>query len=89
MLLSDLYPKIRDAPVGKSGARVVGIAKGAGMVEPKLATMLVYILTGTLLLPAQAGLLTDGVSCRRQRSSSVVEEQLDGSSPRFFQRVEH
>ena len=41
---TDLYPKIRrvDLPGGGS---VVGIAKGAGMIEPNLATMLVYILT--------------------------------------------
>jgi glutamate N-acetyltransferase/amino-acid N-acetyltransferase len=40
---TDLYPKIRriDLP----GGSIVGIAKGAGMIEPNLATMLVYILT--------------------------------------------
>ena len=40
---TDLYPKIRrfDLPQGS----IVGIAKGAGMIEPNLATMLVYILT--------------------------------------------
>jgi glutamate N-acetyltransferase/amino-acid N-acetyltransferase len=40
---TDLYPKVRSARVGEG--RVVGIAKGAGMIEPNLATMLVYILT--------------------------------------------
>jgi glutamate N-acetyltransferase/amino-acid N-acetyltransferase len=43
IVTTDLYPKIRRAPVG-SGS-IVGIAKGAGMIEPNLATMLVYILT--------------------------------------------
>jgi glutamate N-acetyltransferase/amino-acid N-acetyltransferase len=43
IVTTDLYPKIRAATVG--GGRVVGIAKGAGMVEPNLATMLVYLLT--------------------------------------------
>jgi glutamate N-acetyltransferase/amino-acid N-acetyltransferase len=43
IVTTDLYPKIRRAEVG-SGS-VVGIAKGAGMIEPNLATMLVYILT--------------------------------------------
>jgi hypothetical protein len=28
------------------GGRIVGIAKGAGMIEPNMATMLSYILTG-------------------------------------------
>ena len=44
---TDLYPKIRRVDglgVGGKGS-VVGIAKGAGMIEPNLATMLVYILT--------------------------------------------
>jgi glutamate N-acetyltransferase/amino-acid N-acetyltransferase len=42
-MTTDLYPKIRrfDFP----GGSIVGIAKGAGMVEPNLATMLVYILS--------------------------------------------
>jgi glutamate N-acetyltransferase/amino-acid N-acetyltransferase len=43
IVTTDLYPKIRRASVG--GASIVGIAKGAGMIEPNLATMLVYILT--------------------------------------------
>jgi len=43
MMTTDLYPKVRCALVG--GGRIVGIAKGAGMIEPNLATMLVYILT--------------------------------------------
>ena len=40
---TDLYPKLRRADVG--GGSIVGIAKGAGMIEPNLATMLVYVLT--------------------------------------------
>lgn len=40
---TDLYPKVRS--VSLLGGRIVGIAKGAGMIEPNLATMLVYILT--------------------------------------------
>ena len=44
---TDLYPKIRRVDGLGAGGRgsVVGIAKGAGMIEPNLATMLVYILT--------------------------------------------
>jgi len=43
IMTTDLYPKVRRARVG--GGSVVGIAKGAGMIEPNLATMLVYLLT--------------------------------------------
>lgn len=43
IVTTDLYPKIRRADLG--GGSIVGIAKGAGMIEPNLATMLVYVLT--------------------------------------------
>jgi glutamate N-acetyltransferase / amino-acid N-acetyltransferase len=40
---TDLFPKIRRAQVGEGS--IVGIAKGAGMIEPNLATLLVFLLT--------------------------------------------
>jgi glutamate N-acetyltransferase/amino-acid N-acetyltransferase len=40
---TDLYTKVRRVEVGEGS--VVGIAKGAGMIEPNLATMLVFLLT--------------------------------------------
>jgi glutamate N-acetyltransferase / amino-acid N-acetyltransferase len=40
---TDLYPKVRRRSLGEGS--IVGIAKGAGMIEPNLATMLVYLLT--------------------------------------------
>ncbi len=43
IVTTDLYPKIRRAAVGAGS--IVGIAKGAGMIEPNMATMLVYLLT--------------------------------------------
>ncbi|MBW8781734.1 MAG: bifunctional ornithine acetyltransferase/N-acetylglutamate synthase [Verrucomicrobia bacterium] len=43
IVTTDLYPKVRGAALGQG--RIVGIAKGAGMIEPNMATMLVYILT--------------------------------------------
>ena len=43
IMTTDLYPKVRRAEV--EGGAVVGIAKGAGMIEPNLATMLVFLLT--------------------------------------------
>ncbi len=43
IMTTDLYPKVRRADL--AGGSVVGIAKGAGMVEPSLATMLVFLLT--------------------------------------------
>ncbi len=43
IMTTDLYPKVRRAAVGQGS--IVGIAKGAGMIEPNMATMLVYLLT--------------------------------------------
>ncbi len=48
---TDLYPKVRAQQVG--AGRLVGIAKGAGMIEPNLATMLVFVLTD-LAVPRDA-----------------------------------
>ncbi len=44
IMTTDLYPKVRRAEL-PGGASLVGIAKGAGMIEPDLATMLVFLLT--------------------------------------------
>ncbi len=43
IMTTDLYPKVRRAEVGEGS--IVGIAKGAGMIEPNLATMLVFLMT--------------------------------------------
>ena len=43
IMTTDRYPKLRSANIGR--ARIVGIAKGAGMIEPDMATMLSFILT--------------------------------------------
>eukprot|EP00538_Stauroneis_constricta_P002329 CAMPEP_0119547912 /NCGR_PEP_ID=MMETSP1352-20130426/1927_1 /TAXON_ID=265584 /ORGANISM="Stauroneis constricta, Strain CCMP1120" /LENGTH=484 /DNA_ID=CAMNT_0007592991 /DNA_START=76 /DNA_END=1530 /DNA_ORIENTATION=- len=44
IMTTDRFPKVRSRTLS-NGARVVGIAKGAGMIEPNMATMLAYILT--------------------------------------------
>jgi len=41
---TDRWPKVRSKTLS-SGARLVGIAKGAGMIEPNMATMLSYLMT--------------------------------------------
>ena len=42
-MTTDMYPKYISVQVGK--ATIAGIAKGAGMIEPNMATMLVYLMT--------------------------------------------
>lgn len=43
IMTTDKYPKYLSCRVGR--AVIAGIAKGAGMIEPNMATMLVYLLT--------------------------------------------
>ena len=68
IVTTDLYPKVRSATVG--AGRIVGIAKGAGMIEPNMATMLVYILTD-LAVPRDTlrALLTKTVNASFNRIS--------------------
>jgi glutamate N-acetyltransferase/amino-acid N-acetyltransferase len=43
IMTTDKYPKYVSRKVGR--ATIAGIAKGAGMIEPNMATMLVYLIT--------------------------------------------
>jgi glutamate N-acetyltransferase/amino-acid N-acetyltransferase len=43
IMTTDMYPKYIFCQVGS--AVIAGIAKGAGMIEPNMATMLVYLMT--------------------------------------------
>jgi glutamate N-acetyltransferase/amino-acid N-acetyltransferase len=47
IMTTDAYPKIqyREGPAGGSDICVCGIAKGAGMIEPGMATLLAFVLT--------------------------------------------
>ncbi len=43
IMTTDSFPKLRSAEVGDG--RIVAVAKGAGMIEPNMATMLCFIMT--------------------------------------------
>jgi glutamate N-acetyltransferase / amino-acid N-acetyltransferase len=43
IMTTDTVPKIATAEIGR--ARIVGVAKGAGMIHPDMATMLSFIMT--------------------------------------------
>jgi glutamate N-acetyltransferase / amino-acid N-acetyltransferase len=45
MMTTDTRPRIAEQTVAGAHARVVGIAKGAGMIEPNMATMIAIVLT--------------------------------------------
>jgi glutamate N-acetyltransferase/amino-acid N-acetyltransferase len=45
IMTTDTVPKVAQADVAGTSARVVGIAKGVGMIEPDMATMIAIVLT--------------------------------------------
>ncbi|HYA35733.1 MAG TPA: bifunctional glutamate N-acetyltransferase/amino-acid acetyltransferase ArgJ [Candidatus Binataceae bacterium] len=55
IMTTDTRPKMASAQVRIGGATVTiaGAAKGAGMISPKMATMLAYVVTDAALTPAQ------------------------------------
>jgi glutamate N-acetyltransferase/amino-acid N-acetyltransferase len=55
ILTTDVGPKVAQASFacgGKRG-RIVGIAKGAGMIHPNMATMLAFVMTDADVAPAE------------------------------------
>ena len=55
ILTTDVGPKVAQALVRASpagGAAIVGIAKGAGMIHPNMATMLAFVMTDVAATPA-------------------------------------
>jgi glutamate N-acetyltransferase / amino-acid N-acetyltransferase len=55
IMTTDTRPKLANAGFhsGKATVRLLGIAKGAGMIHPQLATMLVYLLTDVVASPRE------------------------------------
>lgn len=51
MMTTDTRPKLASARAG--GALVSGVAKGSGMIEPDMATMLAYIVTDAYVGPTE------------------------------------
>ncbi len=45
IMTTDTVPKTASAPVGSGPARVVGVAKGVGMIEPDMATLIALLFT--------------------------------------------
>ena len=60
IMTTDTHPKTSEATAGN--ARVVGIAKGVGMIEPDMATMLAVIVTDAALPADGAALPADGAA---------------------------
>jgi glutamate N-acetyltransferase/amino-acid N-acetyltransferase len=65
IMTTDTFPKVATATasIGKTRVTVNGIAKGAGMIAPDMATMLSFVFTDAAIAPAALqALLKDGVA---------------------------
>ena len=57
IMTTDTVPKIAESVVGSGPARVVGVAKGVGMIEPDMATLISLVFTDA----AVDGPVLDGI----------------------------
>jgi len=65
IMTTDTFPKVAAAAakIGKTTVTINGIAKGAGMIAPDMATMLSFVFTDAAIsAPALQALLKDGVA---------------------------
>ncbi len=65
IMTTDTFPKVATAQarIGKTTVTINGIAKGAGMIAPDMATMLSFIFTDApIAAPALQKMLSDGVT---------------------------
>ena len=76
IMTTDAYPKLRSATT-PSGHRVLGIAKGAGMIEPNMGTMLAFIVTDA---PATAGELEEALQRAVRSSFNAITVDGDQST---------
>ena len=70
IMTTDTFPKVATAKakIGKATVTINGIAKGAGMIAPDMATMLSFIFTDApIAARALQALLNEGVDRHLQR----------------------
>ncbi len=77
IMTTDTGPKAvsRRVQVGAAEVTITGIAKGAGMIKPDMATMLAYIATDVAIAPDLLSLLT-----RRVADQSFNRITIDGDT---------
>ncbi len=79
IMTTDTYPKVATAfaPLGDTIVAINGIAKGAGMIAPDMATMLSYVFTDA---PIAAGALQTMLSKSVERSFNAITVDSDTST---------
>ncbi len=82
IMTTDTYPKLHAAYVGD--ARIVGIAKGVGMIEPDMATMLAFLCTDAALSPEQLDTTFRAVVERTFNSVSIDTDTSTSDTAAIF-----
>jgi len=79
ILTTDVGPKVAQATftLGGKRGRIVGVAKGAGMIHPNMATMLAFVTTDAALAPAA---LQTALKAAVDRSFNVISVDGDTST---------
>jgi glutamate N-acetyltransferase/amino-acid N-acetyltransferase len=79
IMTTDTYPKIATAwvKIGDAAIVISGIAKGAGMIAPDMATMLAYVFTDA---PISSGALQTMLSKSVERSFNAITVDSDTST---------
>jgi glutamate N-acetyltransferase / amino-acid N-acetyltransferase len=75
ILTTDSKPKIASIPLRSGRGAITGVAKGAGMIHPQMATMLVYLLTDVAARPAELK-----TALRRACDESFNTISIDGDT---------
>lgn len=72
IMTTDTHPKVASQVITKHGIEITlaGVAKGAGMIHPNMATMLVYVFTDVVASPREL----------RQCLKSAVDESFNNIS---------
>ncbi|WP_455383300.1 bifunctional glutamate N-acetyltransferase/amino-acid acetyltransferase ArgJ [Salinispira pacifica] len=73
IMTTDAFPKVRSVSVGEGS--IVACAKGAGMIEPNMATMLVFIVTDVAVSREDAQAALSAVAERSFNRISVDSDQ--------------
>src|SRR5271169_1383050 len=79
IMTTDTFPKVATATakIGKTAVTVNGIAKGAGMIAPDMATMLSFVFTdAAIAAPALQAMLSKSVRRSLTRSRSTATHPL-------------
>ena len=71
IMTTDTVHKISSATVTGSQARIVGVAKGVGMIEPNMATLIAMIFTDADIAPKELDTIFRGVINRTLNCVSV------------------